>query len=374
MSAALTTQRPFGAVPRASARQLLAFGYLSPLVLYLAPMSLRTLFGTVTPRYFLSDFVLSMAQFALVSACIMRALLWGTRRRLTTARSVALLFVVSAATMAATNLARHALGQWLPGLVPNDPAVPPGVAFALASAISDSLPLLVCWGGLFLLPMTLRRAERHRAQVASARREAELLRLRAHLEPHFVLNTLNAIAGLVADEPLEARRLIGLLGDLFREATSDRDRGEHALADEIAWLERYAAIHELRHRGLVRFAWHIEPAAARAPVPRLVLQPIVENAVVHGALRRRGGGTVRIAARVEGGAPGARALVCEVEDDGPGFGPAPRRPGASGMRIVERRLALGPPRGTLAVAREGGATRVTLRFDLGATPPPAGAA
>ncbi len=215
------------------------------------------------------------------------------------------------------------------------------------------------WCGLFLLPVMFRNAQKRRMQVEVARREAELLRLRAHLEPHFLLNTLNTVSGLVVDDPAEARRMIGLLGDLLRDATSERASNVHTLAEEIAWLERYAAIHESRHGRMVCFAWDVEPAAKSASVPRLVLQPLVENAVLHGILRHRHGGTVKVRAYLEGS-----DLVCDVEDDGPGFPPGPRRAGAQGLRIVQRTLALFSRHASLAIASEQGATRVTARLPL----------
>ena len=192
----------------------------------------------------------------------------------------------------------------------------------------------------------------------TARREAELLRLRANLEPHFVLSTLNTIAGLVEDEPVEARRLIGLLGDLFRDATRNREQDVPSIGEESR-LERYAAIHEARHGRMIRFEWEIAREARHMTIPRLVLQPLVENAVLHGALRKRRGGLVRVRASVRRSGNGD-LLVCDVEDDGPGFGTGPRRPGASGLRIVERSLTLGRTRGTLVASREGDMTRMRL--------------
>lgn len=346
-------------------RRLLAFGLASPLVLYLAPMSVRVAFGGLALRYLVADFVITMAMTIVVFTAMWRTLKWSLRRRHSTRLTLVYAFLASSTAMMPVGLVRYALTQEWPTLLQKDPFEPDSVGFVLASSVSDSLPLLVLWSGLFLLPVALRRAERHRAQVTRVRRDAELFRLRAALEPHFVLNTLNTIAGLAADEPLEARRLIGLLGDLFRDATLDRDGTSHALEAEMSWLGRYAAIHEARHRRMVKFVWEIDPAAESVHVPPLLLQPLVENAVLHGVLRRRGGGTIWIRARIEDA-----ELVCEVEDDGPGFSEGPLRAGARGIRLVERRLALGTARGQLLRERVDERTRLTIRIQpdaVGAT-------
>ena len=105
------------------------------------------------------------------------------------------------------------------------------------------------------------------------------------------------------------------------------------LADETAWLRRYGEIFEARHRGTLRFVWDLDPAASAVQIPRLLLQPLVENAVRHGALARTDGGVVIVQTRrTEQGA------MISVRDDGPGIDA--RRPEGLGLRLVRRRLAI----------------------------------
>jgi LytS/YehU family sensor histidine kinase len=163
----------------------------------------------------------------------------------------------------------------------------------------------------------------------------ELATLRANLEPHFLLNTLNAIAGLVSEDPREARRLLGALGDLLRDSVTP-DGEMQTLDDQIEWLRRYAHILEVRHAGNLAFRWEVGGGTRRALLPRLLLQPLVENAVKHGALKRAGGGEITV--RTELG-EGPR-LICTVEDNGPGVPARATRPGAFGLVSVRRRLAL----------------------------------
>lgn len=189
----------------------------------------------------------------------------------------------------------------------------------------------------FVYPFAAHDARVRALEAEKLRTAAELARLRGHLEPHFILNTLNAIAGLVTEDPREARRLIAALGDLLRDALRDGDEVQ-TLEQEEAWLRRYAEILESRHKGALGFRWQIDPSVRSVPVPRLLLQPLVENAVKHGALRRRGGGVVTIRAERPEDRPDV--VACTIEDDGPGFADGPIRQGAVGLSVVRRRLQL----------------------------------
>jgi len=217
------------------------------------------------------------------------------------------------------------------------------------------------WTLAFVYPFATEDARVRALEADKLRSMAELARLRAQLEPHFLLNTLNAIAGLVTEDPREARRLIACLGDLLRDALRD-DQELQSLKEEIAWLKRYAAILEARHRGELHFEWHIAKELSDVLLPRLLLQPLVENAVKHGALRRKGGGgQVVVRAFVEGGAgksdkadendeadkpnkPNKTVgkVVFVVEDNGPGL-PDRTRNGTFGLHAVRRRLSLRYP-------------------------------
>jgi sensor histidine kinase YesM len=201
------------------------------------------------------------------------------------------------------------------------------------------------WALAFVFPFAMEdariralEADKLRLEAEKLRSSAELARLRQHLEPHFLLNTLNAIAGLVTEEPREARRLLACLGDLLRDALRDGDEMQ-TLDEQVAWLQRYAAILEARHPKDLVFRWEIDGETRDALVPRMLLQPLVENAVKHGALRRRGGGEVVLRTTMSNGA-GDATVVCTIEDNGPGVHERESRPGAIGLRAVQQRLDL----------------------------------
>ncbi len=204
------------------------------------------------------------------------------------------------------------------------------------------------WGLAFVAPYLSEQAQRRRLETEQLRFEAERLKvaselafLRSQLEPHFLLNTLNTIAGHVTQHPREARRLLGCLGDLLRELLQSPTERQ-PLRREVAWLRRYAEILESRHGGALRFEWDIPHDAAAILLPRLLLQPLVENAVQHGALCREGGGRVVVRASVvdAGNRP---TLVCTVGDNGPGLLGREPRMGALGLHTVRRRLELECP-------------------------------
>jgi signal transduction histidine kinase len=197
------------------------------------------------------------------------------------------------------------------------------VAITLQVGLFDGLLGLGLWALAVVVPQVMNDA---RTRALEAERE----RLRAHLQPHFLLNTLNTISGLAVDEPHRARELIAALADLLRDSLATVE--SHTIAEEIAWLRRYAEIIETRHPQ-VRFRWDIAEATRHVRVPRLLLQPLVENAIQHGALRRREGGEVSVRTEYT-----TDHVTCVIEDNGPGL--SEPRDGALGISLVERRLAL----------------------------------
>jgi signal transduction histidine kinase len=219
------------------------------------------------------------------------------------------------------------------------------------------------WALAFIYPHAIEdarfralEAEKLRVEADKLRASAELGHIRAQLEPHFLLNTLNLIAGLVTQDPREARRLLACLGDLLSDALRDTDE-LRPLDEEVAWLRRYAEILESRHGSMLKFEWDIAPEARDVLVPRLLLQPLVENAVKHGALARGEGGCVTLRASLLEDGP---RLVCVVEDNGPGMRPGPPREGSLGLKMVRRRLELRYPDASVSFETSGEGTRAIV--------------
>jgi hypothetical protein len=243
------------------------------------------------------------------------------------------------------------------------PSVLRGIAFGLMfGQLHAGL-----WAMAFVYPFAAEDARLRAIEAERLRSAVEAAQLRAHLEPHFLLNTLNAIAGLVTEDPREARRLIGCLGDLLRDAA--RPGNELQTVDkELEWLDRYVAILHARHRDALRFRWEISPEARAALLPRLLLQPLVENAVKHGALKRSGGGEVVVRIELVRGSAGEPRMLCTVSDNGPGLGEP--RSGAIGLHVVRRRLELNHPSAALRLEPSEHGTRSIVDLPLVSAAPP----
>jgi two-component system sensor histidine kinase AlgZ len=134
--------------------------------------------------------------------------------------------------------------------------------------------------------------------------EARLQALQSRIRPHFLFNSLNAVLSLVRRDPRRAERALEDLADLFRVLMQDT-RSFVRLADEIALLERYAAIEQLRLGERLQIAWELDAAPLDALLPPMVLQPLLENAVYHGVESGTGPGLVVV--RIE--RRGARVLA-----------------------------------------------------------------
>ncbi|MBI5836896.1 MAG: sensor histidine kinase [Candidatus Eisenbacteria bacterium] len=219
----------------------------------------------------------------------------------------------------------------------------------------------------------LRAVERARAveTIRAELAQAELRALRAQVNPHFLFNTLNSIAALIPENPKAAEETTTLLAEVFRFSLSASGREHTALGEELAFLRACLRIESTRLGARLNVREEIEPGLDTLPVPSLLLQPLVENAVRHGVAATPRGGTVRIAARREGA-----LLHIEIADDGPGMESAPADSADGfGLRSVrERLLALGPPHSLEIDTRPGSGTRVrvTLPCEPAATtaPPP----
>lgn len=129
---------------------------------------------------------------------------------------------------------------------------------------------------------------------------AQLAALRGQMEPHFMYNTLNSIAGLVRDEKKDAAvSMIAGLSEFLRRASEDSHRGEVSLAEEVEYLSRYIEIQKVRFGERLKVEMAIPKELLGVQVPNLLLQPLVENAIKHGIAERRAGGTVRVSAQLQ---------------------------------------------------------------------------
>ena len=120
--------------------------------------------------------------------------------------------------------------------------------------------------------------------------------LQTRIRPHFLFNTLNTAIALVQHEPRRAEEVLEDLSELFRATLGTPDRVA-TLEEEVALARRYLSIEQLRFGQRLQLRWDLDPTAARARLPTLALQPLVENAVRHGIEPATRGGTIEVRSR-----------------------------------------------------------------------------
>jgi len=216
------------------------------------------------------------------------------------------------------------------------------------------------------------------ARLQESLTQARLAALRGQLNPHFLFNTLNAITTMALKrEHDNVVVTLGYLSELLRVSLDDRLPQEVALADELELLERYLEIQRIRFGDRLTITRDIDDEALGALVPIMILQPLAENAIVHGIAPVTGPGELRLRAARRNG-----DLVLEVSDTGPGFSPSAqpngthdgrnangglgRSAGGIGLTNTRARLAqLYGEQSSLALGDEaggGGRVSVTLPF------------
>ena len=129
--------------------------------------------------------------------------------------------------------------------------------------------------------------------------QARLDALRNRIRPHFLFNTMNSIASLIASRPAAAEQAVEDLSELFRASLQEAEI-DATVADEVRLCELYLGIEQLRLGERLAVQWRVAEAVRDAPMPSLILQPLVENAIYHGIAQIPGGGTVRIEVSSEG--------------------------------------------------------------------------
>lgn len=178
--------------------------------------------------------------------------------------------------------------------------------------------------------------ERLRAhEERSAALEARLAALQAQMQPHFLFNSLNVCAGLVQTDPDLAEETLDRLAGFLRYALESTEHRLVPIEDELAAVESYLEVQRQRFGDRLRYEVRLAPEAARRSVPPMLLQPLVENAILHGLRGRESGGAITVdVAMLEG------ALRVVVEDDGVGPGASTHHGTGVGQKNVRERLRI----------------------------------
>jgi two-component system sensor histidine kinase AlgZ len=156
--------------------------------------------------------------------------------------------------------------------------------------IADHVVISAVFAGITLRYFYLSYQLQARQQAALA---SQLEALQARIRPHFLFNTMNSIASLIAIDPLAAEKAIEDLSALFRASLADAD-AETTLAKELETCHGYLRIEQWRLGNRLRVHWQIDEQALNQPIPALSLQPLLENAIYHGIQPRADGGDITI--------------------------------------------------------------------------------
>ena len=177
--------------------------------------------------------------------------------------------------------------------------------------LASTVLVMLLISGMFQLFF---RSASLKIQAENRATEAQLRLLQAQIEPHFLFNTLANVVSLMEVDAPRAKSMLEAFVDYLRASLSGLGHGTHTLGDEIDLVEAYMKIIKIRMEDRLDYAIDVPEALRALPLPPLTLQPLVENAIVHGLEPRIEGGRVRVAAHRAGD-----RLVIAVDDDGAGL-------------------------------------------------------
>lgn len=201
-----------------------------------------------------------------------------------------------------------------------------------------------------------REAERREAEARVLAGDAELRALKAQINPHFLYNSLNSISALTSVDAARARHMCILLSDFLRSTLGMGEKESIPLGEELELVRRYLEIEKIRFGARLEVEEEIAEECAAQPVPPLLLQPLVENAVVHGIANLVERSVLRLgAARNETG-----ETVVTIENSFDPEAPAKRRNGFGQANVRKRLQARYGRRGGLRAAANDGVYRVEI--------------
>ena len=233
-------------------------------------------------------------------------------------RNAAVLVPFVLAIAAVRSLFDASLPMFLEGVATDGPVDPRHYAWSAAHTHVLFAVLLIAIANYLRLQRDIGERRRDEARFQAELANARLRRLRADIHPHFLFNALNAVAALVHADASKADRMLGALGELLRRSVASQDAMEVTIAEELDFLEKYLDVQRTRFGDRLRTKIVVtDESLLGAAIAPLLLQPLVENAIIHGIGQKRDGGSVSV--RVTGDAAWLRI---EIRDDGPGADPA----------------------------------------------------
>ena len=312
-----------------------------------------------TPAYVLIGFLLSL----LLGRAYDRLGVGRTSFGRTVAIVVAGSFAAGSVWVVAFYYYRHVGAGFVHSLIIGAPSplrFPP--EWMLDGAFSDGALPLFGWSLLrlgFRYNTALGEQREQALRAEAAARDARLRMLAYQLNPHFLFNTLNSIRALINEDRERAREMVTALSGYLRYALVERPLHVALLEEEVASVRGYLAIEQVRFEERLDARMEIDAAALRCEVPAFLLNPLVENAVKHGAA---GTADAPLVLRVEARLVQPDRLRLVVENTG-GWNGSDGRPGGIGLANVRARLeALHPAEHRIDIEEGGGRVRVTVEL------------
>ena len=240
----------------------------------------------------------------------------------------------------------------------------------LSDRFRPEIPLVFCTGMLlYLLSVAFyyivisveasRDAEARVMKASVLARDAELKALKAQVNPHFLFNSLNSISALTSSDPARAREMCILLGDFLRRTLGLGEKSAIPLEEELSLIRAFLAVEKVRFGARIQMEENIDRESLAVPVPPLLLQPLVENAVVHGIANLVEGGYIRLAIHSQNG-----TLSIDVENSFDPDAPAKRRSGVGLANVRQRLQTRYGNLASFAVKTEGDCFRVAMTLPM----------
>ena len=205
--------------------------------------------------------------------------------------------------------------------------------------VMGSFYIMLCWSGLYFgikYYQQLQEQTEQTLKAVAAAHQAQLKMLRYQLNPHFLFNTLNAISTLILDgSNKRANQAVTRLSDFLRYTLDNDPMSRVTLGSELDALDLYLEIEKVRFGDRLIIEKDIDERAAKALVPSLILQPLIENAIKYAISPMEEGGTLRISARAQ-----QDTLVLQLSDTGPGLGNGNNGQKSSGVGLKNTRERL----------------------------------
>ena len=224
--------------------------------------------------------------------------------------------------------------------------------------IVTGLLLYLLWVTLYYVIIAVEASRDAEARVMKASvlaRDAELRALKAQVNPHFLFNSLNSISALTSSDASKAREMCILLGDFLRRTLGLGEKSAIPLEEELSLIRAFLAVEKVRFGARIQMEENIDESALHVPVPPLLLQPLVENAVVHGIANLVEGGWIHLDVHAQNG-----NLTITVENSFDPDAPPRRKSGVGLVNVRQRLQARYGNQASFAVKTEGDRYRVAL--------------